>query len=115
LAFIDGYAFHSFANIFFRIGDGLKNFPWIVGFEFQGIHLAMPQRIPALNNSRAAFGVVVGLEDQDKLARVLTTHLRAPQQFRGFVASHRSKQQFQLALHNIAPENNLSYPGFHST
>jgi hypothetical protein len=79
LAFIDGDAFDSFANLLFRGGDGLQNFPGVAGVEFQGIHFAVAEGIAALDDAWAAFGVVAGLEDENILAGVLAAHLGAAQ------------------------------------
>jgi len=112
LAFIDGDALNSLADILFRIGDSLQNLPRVAGLEFDGVHFAVAHGIAAFNHARPALGVVVGLENHNVLAGVLTPHIGAPQKLRGLVASHRTQKQFQLPLHVIPPEM-VWFPAFH--
>src|ERR1035437_4482904 len=99
LPFVYADALHPLADTFFRGGDYFKNFPWVGGVEFHGSHLAMAKGIAALHHAWAALGVIAGLEHYDILAGVLAAHFGAPQEFRGFVASHRPHHQFQSSLH----------------
>jgi hypothetical protein len=116
LALIDGDALDFFADFLFSLRDGLENFPWILGVEFEGIHFSVTVGVAAFDHARTALGIVAGLEQENILACVLAAHVCAAQQFGGFVATHRSHHQFKLACHVLAlttQESKVRLPDIH--